>query len=60
VETKLAEGASVQIPLNPNVHAKLRVETPQTIHAMQVDFYEAADKWDAAAKFIRDEFSSED
>ncbi|HEY2827778.1 MAG TPA: extracellular solute-binding protein [Pirellulales bacterium] len=60
VETKLAEGASVQIPLNPEVHAKLRVETPQTIKAMQVDFSAAADKWDAAAKFLRDEFTSDE
>jgi iron(III) transport system substrate-binding protein len=60
VETKLAEGASVQIPLNPRVHAKLRVETPETIRAMQVDFAKAADKWDAAAKFLREEFSGEE
>jgi iron(III) transport system substrate-binding protein len=58
VETKLAEGPSVQIPLNPNVHAKLRVETPQTVKAMQVDFRAAAEKWDVAAKFLREEFAT--
>jgi iron(III) transport system substrate-binding protein len=58
VETKLAECPSVQIPLNPQVHAKMRVETPQTIRAMHVDFQAAADKWDTAAKFLRDEFAT--
>jgi iron(III) transport system substrate-binding protein len=60
VETKLDEGASVQIPLNPNVHAKVRVETPQTVKAMEVDFRAAAEKWDVAAKFLRDEFATGD
>ena len=60
VETKLAEGASVQIPLNPNAHAKLRVETPQTVKATEVDFGAAAEKWDAAARFLRDEFATGD
>jgi hypothetical protein len=58
VETKLAEGASAQIPLNPAVHAKLKVQTPETVKPMQVDFSAAAEKWDAAAKFIRDEFAT--
>jgi iron(III) transport system substrate-binding protein len=57
VEEKLAAGASAQIPLNPNVEAEVRVQTPKTIRAMEVDFEAAADKWDAAAKFIRDEFT---
>ena len=56
VEQKLALGPSAQIPLNPAVTVKLRVETPQTIHAMPVDFAAAAREWDAAAKFIHDEF----
>ncbi len=58
VETKLAECPSAQIPLNPDVHAKVRVETPQTVKAMQVDFRAAAEKWDAAAKFLREEFAT--
>ena len=57
VETKLAECASVQIPLNPNVHAKVRVETPQTVKPMKIDFHAAAEKWDTAASFLRDEFT---
>jgi len=56
VEAKLAAGASAQIPLNPNVKAKVRVETPRTIKPMRVDFQQAAEKWDTAAEFLRDEF----
>jgi iron(III) transport system substrate-binding protein len=59
VEEKLAIGPSAQIPLSTATKAKLRVETPQTVHAMQVDFYQAVKKWDAAAKYIRDEFAAE-
>ena len=33
-----------------------RVETPRTIKAMPVDFAAAATHWDAAAKFIEQEF----
>jgi iron(III) transport system substrate-binding protein len=57
VEAKLAAGPSAQIPLNPSVEARLRVQTPQTVKPMQVDFEQAAEKWDAAAKFLRDEFA---
>ena len=42
IEKKLAEGRSAQIPLNPEVKADVRVQTPQTIKAMQVDFEAAA------------------
>ena len=56
VEEKLAAGASAQIPLNPNVEAKLRVETPKTVKAMAADFAAAAKQWDATAKFIEEEF----
>ncbi|MEX2176565.1 MAG: extracellular solute-binding protein [Pirellulaceae bacterium] len=56
VESKLALGASAQIPLNPNVETKPRVETPATVQAMQVDFTAAAKQWDAAAQFIQQEF----
>jgi iron(III) transport system substrate-binding protein len=57
VEERLAAGASAQIPLNPAVTAKLRVETPHTVHAMDVDFAAAAKAWDTAAQFIKDEFT---
>ena len=57
VEAKLAVGPSAQIPLNPQVKVKPKVETPETIRAMKVDFSAAAEKWDATAKFLRDEFT---
>ena len=56
VESKLALCPSAQIPLNPAVETKPRVETPKTVKAMQVDFAAAAKQWDAAAKFIQEEF----
>jgi iron(III) transport system substrate-binding protein len=57
VEARLAAGRSAQIPLNPNVQAEVRVKTPQTVRPMQVDFEAAAEKWDTAAKFLRDQFT---
>jgi iron(III) transport system substrate-binding protein len=60
VEAKLAVGPSGQIPLNPQVKVKPKVETPETIRAMKVDFFAAADKWDTAARFLRDEFTGAD
>lgn len=57
VETKLAAGASGQIPLNPKVTAVVRVKTPATTKAMAIDFATAAAKWDAAAKFLTAEFA---
>jgi iron(III) transport system substrate-binding protein len=57
VEERLAAGASAQIPLNPAVTAQLRVETPRTVQAMDVDFANAAKAWDKAAEFIKEEFT---
>ena len=59
VEAKLAAGRSAQIPLNPNCEAEVRVATPRTVRAMQIDFDAAAAMWDTAAKFLRDEFTGE-
>jgi iron(III) transport system substrate-binding protein len=56
VEEQLAKGASAQIPLSTAVKLKPRVETPQTVKAMAVDFAAAAKQWDAAAKFINEQF----
>ena len=56
VEERLAQGPSAQIPLSDQVKLKPRVETPQTVKAMTVDFAAAVKKWDATAKFISDEF----
>jgi iron(III) transport system substrate-binding protein len=57
VEKRLAIGRSAQIPLNPAVQSNARIETPQTVKTMQVDFDAAAVRWDEAARFLRDEFT---
>ena len=57
VETALAKGPSAQIPLNPELNVKLRVETPKTVHAMEVDFDAAARVWDTTADFLTQEFA---
>jgi iron(III) transport system substrate-binding protein len=60
VEAKLAEGPSVQIPLNPQVKAKLpaQIETPKTVRAMKVDWGKAADRWKEAQTFLTEEFTA--
>jgi iron(III) transport system substrate-binding protein len=59
VETKLAEGGSHQIPLNPHVQAQLpqQMETRKTIKAMDVDFEKAAALWTEVQKFLENEFA---
>jgi iron(III) transport system substrate-binding protein len=57
VEAALASGPAGQIPLNPEVKVETKVQTPQSIQPMNVDFAEAAARWDAAAKFIAEEFT---
>ncbi|MGD9723636.1 MAG: extracellular solute-binding protein [Pirellulales bacterium] len=59
VEEKLALGPSAQIPLNPAVKVPPRVETPATVKPLAVSFEAAADQWDRAATFVRDEFLAE-
>jgi len=56
VEARLADSPSAQIPLHEGAALELRVETPSSIKAMQIDFAAAARQWDTAAAFIRDEF----
>jgi iron(III) transport system substrate-binding protein len=56
VETALAEGPSAQIPLNRKVTAATQVETPKTVHPMDVDFEKVAGVWDEAASFLLHEF----
>jgi iron(III) transport system substrate-binding protein len=56
VERQLAIGPSAQIPLNPDTQTPPRVETPQTVKAMPVDFAAAANNWDAAQRFIERAF----
>lgn len=58
VETKLGEGPSHQIPLNPQVKAKLPAGllTPDQVKVMQIDWEKAADRWDESQRFLADEF----
>ncbi len=57
VETVLAEGPSVQIPLLTTTQAPAKVETPRTVHAMPADFEAAAKLWDRVARFLEAEFA---
>jgi iron(III) transport system substrate-binding protein len=59
VEDRLANGPSAQIPLHPSAEVHPRVETPRTVRAMEVDFDRAAESWETARTFIRDEFAGE-
>ncbi len=57
VETALAIGPSAQIPLLKSTNVKARVETPKTVHAMEVDFEAAARLWDRVAAFLAAELA---
>lgn len=58
-EAKLATGGGFQIPLNPDVKAELpkALLTPSQVKTMTVDFDTAADLWDEAQEFLRNEFA---
>jgi iron(III) transport system substrate-binding protein len=56
VETRLARGPSAQIPLNPQLEIESRLNIPSDVQAMQIDFEQAAEKWEVTAEFLRHEF----
>ena len=56
IEERLAQGASAQFPVNPRATKKSRVAPEEPIRRMQVDFRQAAEKWDTASEFIRETF----
>jgi iron(III) transport system substrate-binding protein len=58
VERRLADGPSGQIPLRQGVAASPRVKTPDEIRAMEIDWQDAAAKWDSAAEFLKSEFAA--
>lgn len=58
VEAILSAGPSAQIPLRPSLRPSERLGLPTEFHAMEVAFEEAAAQWDAAAKFLREEFAT--
>lgn len=57
VERRLAAGASAQIPLSKSARTAigetLRVETPERVPGMRVDFASCADRWDEVGRFLR-------
>jgi iron(III) transport system substrate-binding protein len=59
VEQKLAENASHQIPLNPQLLAHLPepILTPSSATPMAVDFEKAADLWEEVQTFLRNLFA---
>jgi iron(III) transport system substrate-binding protein len=59
VEKALALGPSGQIPLNPSIEVKLRVESPKTVKPMTVDFDKAAALWEpVVAPFLTELFAN--
>ena len=57
IEEHLAVAKSAQIPLSPKASVKtLRVETPTSIHAMQVDFAASVVHWEEVGNFLKQEF----
>jgi iron(III) transport system substrate-binding protein len=58
VEAKLAAGESAQIPLRRGVLGVPRCLPLAEVRWMEVDFAKAADKWEGAAKFLRDLFET--
>jgi iron(III) transport system substrate-binding protein len=59
VETTLANGPSAQIPLLKSTEVSARVETPKTVHAMDVSFEDAVKLWDPVASFLADTFAGD-
>lgn len=59
VEEALAKAGGYQIPLNPEVKVELpaALEPVRQAKPMQVDFAKAADLWETAQAFLRDEFA---
>lgn len=58
VEESLAKGPSAQFPLHPAVSVKPRVAPAEDLRIMKADFAAAAEKWEAAAEFLKQEFAA--
>ena len=56
VENRLSAGPSAQIPLNRSGTPDPRVRGPGQVKPMIVEFERAAELWDSAQRFIRDDF----
>jgi iron(III) transport system substrate-binding protein len=59
VETALANGPGAQIPLLKSTEVSARVETPKTVHAMEVNFEDAVKLWDQVAAFLADTYAGD-
>lgn len=59
VEIALAQSASRQVPLNPEIKIALprHLETPQTVRALPVDFAQAVEKWPVSQAFLTKQFA---
>ena len=57
VEAKLAACPSGQIPLHPKLKAPERLGLPAGFRPMTIDFRAAAEQWDTAARYLRDQFA---
>lgn len=60
VETLLSAGPSAQIPLHSEATPSDRIARPEALKTMEVDFLEAAKRWEATALFLRDLFAAAD
>ncbi len=58
IEAKLANGLSAQFPLAKDATARSRAASENPLKRMKIDFEDAAEKWDAAALFLRDTFAT--
>lgn len=56
VETTLARGRSAQFPVNRQVTERSRVLSDQELKWMEADFQAAAEHWDRAQEFLKNEF----
>jgi iron(III) transport system substrate-binding protein len=52
VEAALVNGPGAMIPVMKGDHAKPRVETPESVRPMDVDYAQAAFAWDRATEFF--------
>lgn len=58
IESRLAEGASAQFPLNPEVLVLSRANPPASLKVMDADFESAASAWDTTARKLAEIFSA--
>ncbi len=57
IEERLAEGPSAQFPVIAGAEVESHAAPDHPVRWMEADFEAAADKWDTAAEFLREEFA---